>query len=458
MHLGGITVQSANEMRELVDFNAASDSHILYKHANLSELTLFWGSLSKDIHQDAEDASTILCDDMASSQRISARQTLLYMKSAAMWANVAKKEMRPTFVDADIAPVTLTIDQVVTRDIMAAINAVASRRARSAYYHLRPELNSYSGHYSEWWNFAIQCALSQVRMRRKELSWPHILARIRIQRQYAALYRNALLNKVSCEERQEMTKIEEAESLELLVIVRDKCVRNLKMELKHGLSNTDAVGPTSPKEARAEKKGFLSRLYGRFAGTASTSASTRSIKVGNHALELSEAEIEALREFSEKVEAVEVGEEGVVDEDITFEMQIRSEKFSLLLMSAAAKATGVSDDGAAASSGRVVLTRFDVDGFKYLENQHMHGCRRQLSLDRVCVDELDRGCNEIGHVDGRKASDGALDGPILSLGSCQKDQTEAKVKFLDLVIDRTIIHESYEQTITCVVAPMVPSL
>ena len=40
----------------------------------------------------------------------------------------------------------------------------------------------------------------------------------------------------------------------------------------------------------------------------------------------------------------------------------------------------------------------------------------------------------------------------------QKVQTEAKVKFLDLVIDRTIIHESYEQTITCVVAPMVPSL
>lgn len=60
----------------------------------------------------------------------------------------------------------------------------------------RPNLQTYKGHYKEWWHFAYKCIIeSEVRRVRLNWNWNHIKNYRRMCKKYAALYQQKLQTK-----------------------------------------------------------------------------------------------------------------------------------------------------------------------------------------------------------------------------------------------------------------------
>lgn len=89
----------------------------------------------------------------------------------------------------------------------------------------RPDLNSYKRHYKEWWKFAYTCILEEeVRRRRRNWDWTHMLEHRQLCKDYAAVYQCKLSNKgkVSSEQLCVLDKAEKQLDLLNLVVIRQK--------------------------------------------------------------------------------------------------------------------------------------------------------------------------------------------------------------------------------------------
>ena len=59
-------------------------------------------------------------------------------------------------------------------------------------------MNSYKGHYKQWWHFAYKCVLEgEVKRKKKNWDWTHMLAHRKMGKEYADLYRKELRKSVS---------------------------------------------------------------------------------------------------------------------------------------------------------------------------------------------------------------------------------------------------------------------
>ena len=234
LHLGGITVDSANDTREPIsigtsDPNPGEESSgpnpsSICKEVGVSDVQLYWATTAPGCPKDAT-----AIDDVVEVGRTS----LLDISSASLWVTMVNHrsavdlKQPPMSIELELAPVRIQLDQLISRDIMAAMNEysmLALRRTScSPNAHTRPKCGyrgiahifhspmfsfpvrvitgvcmcerermliyeRHAGHEREWWSFAIHSTMLIVRQRRKQCTWEHMAACMRTARIYSALY------------------------------------------------------------------------------------------------------------------------------------------------------------------------------------------------------------------------------------------------------------------------------
>lgn len=112
----------------------------------------------------------------------------------------------------------------------------------------------------------------------------------------------ALLDNLDTGEKEEMTRIERAEAVEFLYIIRAQCAHKLKRNLRRALSSDENTTETKEAvtSAASPTPGFFGRMYKRFTGSLPSENKT-SLTIAGQNLELSEEDVAALRNFSEQI-------------------------------------------------------------------------------------------------------------------------------------------------------------
>nr|XP_034830207.1 vacuolar protein sorting-associated protein 13 isoform X3 [Maniola hyperantus] len=119
--------------------------------------------------------------------------------------------------------VSLTKSQY--QDMMLLADSMDRMSKGAPYRKYRPNLNIYKGHYKAWWHFAFKCILEEeVKRRRRNWDWNHMLAHRQLCKDYASAYQSKLSNKgkVSAENKCVLDKAEKTLDLFNLVVIRQK--------------------------------------------------------------------------------------------------------------------------------------------------------------------------------------------------------------------------------------------
>ncbi|XP_023192292.1 vacuolar protein sorting-associated protein 13D isoform X1 [Xiphophorus maculatus] len=120
-----------------------------------------------------------------------------------------------------LEPMSLRLSQVQYHQLMAFLKEVERRERGMLYRTSRPKV-PISGNCKVWFLFAIQANLSDIRERRRRTSWTFALQRARDALTYTKLYFRRLDTAfLSPEDKAELERIEEEQTLEELQILRE---------------------------------------------------------------------------------------------------------------------------------------------------------------------------------------------------------------------------------------------
>ncbi|KAH9640442.1 hypothetical protein HF086_018108 [Spodoptera exigua] len=139
------------------------------------------------------------------------------------------------------------------QDMMLLADSMDRMNKQAPYRKYRPDLKSYKRHYKEWWKFAYTCILEEeVRRRRRNWDWTHMLEHRQLCKDYATVYQCKLSNKckVSSEQLCVLDKAEKQLDLLNLVVIRQK----IEMEVER-------LGKLE-EEAKKNKGWFSGWWYG----------------------------------------------------------------------------------------------------------------------------------------------------------------------------------------------------
>ncbi|XP_072222806.1 intermembrane lipid transfer protein VPS13D isoform X2 [Leuresthes tenuis] len=116
---------------------------------------------------------------------------------------------------------SLRLSQVQYQQIMAFLKELDRRERGMLYRKWRPQV-PISGNCREWWMFAIQANLSEIREQRRRDSWIFALQRARDVQTYTSLYLSRLKGvPLSPQEECELERVEEEQTLEELHCLRE---------------------------------------------------------------------------------------------------------------------------------------------------------------------------------------------------------------------------------------------
>lgn len=116
------------------------------------------------------------------------------------------------------------INKCQYRDIIALVDSMGRMTKGLPYRKYRPNITEYKGHYHEWWKFAITAVLEgDVKRKRREWNWDHILS----YRQMCREYRNLFIAKqkkkqLKPEETDRLATCEKTLDLTNLIIIRQQ--------------------------------------------------------------------------------------------------------------------------------------------------------------------------------------------------------------------------------------------
>ncbi|XP_023933797.2 intermembrane lipid transfer protein Vps13 isoform X2 [Bicyclus anynana] len=119
--------------------------------------------------------------------------------------------------------VSLTKSQY--RDMMLLADSMDRMTKGAPYRKYRPDLKSYKGHYKAWWHFAFKCILEEeVKRRRRNWDWNHMLSHRQLCKDYASAYQCQLSSKgkVSTENKCVIENAEKTLDLLNLVVIRQR--------------------------------------------------------------------------------------------------------------------------------------------------------------------------------------------------------------------------------------------
>ncbi|XP_074536599.1 intermembrane lipid transfer protein VPS13D [Halichoeres trimaculatus] len=120
-----------------------------------------------------------------------------------------------------LEPMSLRLSQIQYQQIMAFLKELDRREREMLYRKWRPK-EPISGNCRQWWMFAIEANLSEIREQRRRGSWDFALQRARDAQTYTSLYFRRLKGApLSPQEESDLEKVEEEQTLEELQSLRE---------------------------------------------------------------------------------------------------------------------------------------------------------------------------------------------------------------------------------------------
>ncbi|XP_059188288.1 intermembrane lipid transfer protein VPS13D [Centropristis striata] len=146
--------------------------------------------------------------------------------SVLLRRNTSKEPLRSRHTpriegQVQLEPMSLRLSQVQYQQIMAFLKELDRREREMLYRRWRPKL-PISGNCRQWWLFAIEANLSEIREQRRRGSWDFALKRARDAQTYTSLYFRRLKGvPLSPQEEYELERVEEEQTLEELQTLRE---------------------------------------------------------------------------------------------------------------------------------------------------------------------------------------------------------------------------------------------
>ncbi|XP_023601544.1 vacuolar protein sorting-associated protein 13D isoform X9 [Myotis lucifugus] len=146
--------------------------------------------------------------------------------SALLRRNCSKEPLRsrhtPRFeCDIQLETIPLKLSQLQYRQIMGFLKELERKERQAKFRKWKPKV-AISGNCREWWYFALDANLHEIREQRKRCTWDFLLHRARDAVSYTDKYFSKLKGGLlSADDTEEMCRIEEEQSFEELKILRE---------------------------------------------------------------------------------------------------------------------------------------------------------------------------------------------------------------------------------------------
>ncbi|XP_045493787.1 vacuolar protein sorting-associated protein 13 [Colias croceus] len=119
----------------------------------------------------------------------------------------------------------VNLNKAQYQDMMLLADSMDRMSKGAPYRKYRPDAKTYKGHYKEWWHFAYKCILEEeVKRRRRNWDWNHMLSHRQLCKDYANAYQCKLTSKgkVANEYQCVLDKAEKSLDLFNLVVIRQQ--------------------------------------------------------------------------------------------------------------------------------------------------------------------------------------------------------------------------------------------
>ncbi|XP_066838355.1 intermembrane lipid transfer protein VPS13D isoform X3 [Anser cygnoides] len=193
--------------------------------------------------------------------------------SALLKRNCSKEPLRSRQTprlecDIQLETIPLKLSQMQYQQIMGFLKELARKERQLKFRKWRPKV-TVTEHCREWWIFALNANLSEIREQRRRSTWEFALHRARDAVSYTDMYYSKLKGELlSTAEETEMRRIEDEQTYEelkiLCEVVHDK-FHDLAESVKEPLPDSPGVSPTA-ESARGSSSGMLQYLQSWFPG------------------------------------------------------------------------------------------------------------------------------------------------------------------------------------------------
>lgn len=192
----------------------------IYKMVELDSLSIYWNSDATMMSRlpDNEHIRAALKADIASKDYTPNNYTFILRPiyiTAKLRMN-QKPERDGTnwttpkhWLALSVQDLSLNIGKFQFQDIMEFMEGLGRMGLSAKYRKFRPDLKDYRGHVKEWWQFAHNCILADVKQRRQNWDWNHIKQHRKLVRRYSKAYLEKCTNKKVSKEDLEI--VEQAE-------------------------------------------------------------------------------------------------------------------------------------------------------------------------------------------------------------------------------------------------------
>ncbi|GLD45540.1 vacuolar protein sorting-associated protein 13D, partial [Lates japonicus] len=196
--------------------------------------------------------------------------------SVLLRRNTSKEPLRSRHTpriegQVQLEPMSLRLSQVQYQQIMAFLKELDRREREMLYRKWRPKV-PISGNSRQWWMFAIQANLCEIREQRRRGSWDFALQRAQDAQTYTSLYfRRLKAVPLSPQEESELERVEEEQTLEELQSLREivhdwfRMQEEIAESVREPSSNPQSCSPTTsiPKSGSS---GMIQYLQSWFPG------------------------------------------------------------------------------------------------------------------------------------------------------------------------------------------------
>uniref|UniRef100_A0ACB8EE41 Vacuolar protein sorting-associated protein 13D n=1 Tax=Sphaerodactylus townsendi TaxID=933632 RepID=A0ACB8EE41_9SAUR len=197
--------------------------------------------------------------------------------SALLKRNYSKEPLRSRHsprleFDIQMETIPLKLSQAQYRQIMDFLKELDRKERQLKYRRWRPQV-AVAGNCREWWLFALNANIKEIREQRERSSWQFALHRAHDAVLYTDLYYKKLKDEpLSAEEQEEMDRVEDEQTFEELKIMREivyKQFHELAESVKEPLSDisggvSDLDTPTASSSSRSRR--MLQYLQSWFPG------------------------------------------------------------------------------------------------------------------------------------------------------------------------------------------------
>ncbi|XP_047984362.1 LOW QUALITY PROTEIN: vacuolar protein sorting-associated protein 13-like [Leguminivora glycinivorella] len=207
----------------------------IFKILNLDGLAIYWNPATELYAKHAEDS---IRERLEKEIATKSSQPTFYKYALGPINATAKLKLNPkpeadtpkfslpkVILTLHMEQLSVNLNKKQYQDMMLLADSMDRMNKGAPYRKYRPNLRSYRGHYKEWWNFAYKCILEdEVRRRRRNWDWTHMLTHRNLCKDYAKAYQCKLSNKGKATQEQQCLLDEAEKKLDLLnlVVIRQR--------------------------------------------------------------------------------------------------------------------------------------------------------------------------------------------------------------------------------------------